>query len=445
MTQSAKVETVILLHGTFANPSNHIESTSPPWWRPDSKESHPFQNMLDKFLDESGSGACCWAHLNSNWKEFEWSGRNSELERRTAQLAFRRYLSRLEADENIWKYHVVCHSHGGYIANRALLELAMGYSSAKLGSVVFLGTPFVRSRSDRIVTHVLVPHRKKVLAVCAAVSGVLVYSLVVLSYISTAILGLIFAGSVLLAITAHRFVRVEYPRCRLVVINSRYDETIIALRNVLALRRVGFRDFFDLPKLRMPKGILWSRSTAFRNLAWASPWLLVIRFFNEVRTKGASWSKKIPSAWGGLLGIGTLCISAPVILVDWLFGLAAIPFRYGGAFFRSVSMAYGVRRIAKTALGEDLPFDKIEAIAELPRELEERTTKLDISNDIEEDMRKYAVHDIGMKLSSTYEVSVGGTLLTDRIRDIFTNTALVHSQYMRNEKLIKLVARAIAK
>ena len=67
-----KLEPAILVHGTFAQDSD--------WFRRDSI----FCKILNDQLKKRGSAAECWSHLARGSNEFQWSGANSELERRLA-------------------------------------------------------------------------------------------------------------------------------------------------------------------------------------------------------------------------------------------------------------------------------------------------------------------------------------------------------------------------
>jgi hypothetical protein len=140
-------ETVILVHGTWANSA----SASPPWWDPSSE----FVKNLDAALAARGSIARCWAPQPfeiERPKVFAWSGENSQSKRQAASVALAELLSWWEGTEN-FRYHIVAHSHGGNVVLGALDELAR--DPRRLGAVVFLGTPVLRfSRAPRVSFHV---------------------------------------------------------------------------------------------------------------------------------------------------------------------------------------------------------------------------------------------------------------------------------------------------
>jgi hypothetical protein len=59
-----------------------------------------------------------------------------------------RQLDAIEADDRIVRYHIVAHSHGGNVARRALW--LMSAPPAKLGAVIYLGTPFLHFDEGRL-------------------------------------------------------------------------------------------------------------------------------------------------------------------------------------------------------------------------------------------------------------------------------------------------------
>jgi pimeloyl-ACP methyl ester carboxylesterase len=121
-------ETVLIIHGTFANrPAS--------WWLPGSN----FCRKLDSALLQRKSRARCWAHIGSLKDVFAWTGNNLEAERRIGGDRLAKELTDLEISADISRYHVVAHSHGGNVALHALRSLAQ--DPKKLGAVIFLGTP----------------------------------------------------------------------------------------------------------------------------------------------------------------------------------------------------------------------------------------------------------------------------------------------------------------
>jgi len=142
------LETILLIHGTFANSSDKEEGD---WWTPGSD----FCRDLDEKLRTRGSAARCWEHLNrtsrakvtrdpSRRLPFAWCGENSEKARREAGRALAGRLRALEQDPRIVRYHLVGHSHGGNVILNALDELTT--RPQKLGQVITLGTPVLYFR-----------------------------------------------------------------------------------------------------------------------------------------------------------------------------------------------------------------------------------------------------------------------------------------------------------
>jgi pimeloyl-ACP methyl ester carboxylesterase len=141
MEAARKVETVVIIHGTF--------SSGASWWRPDSD----FCKALDTALAAAGSQARCWAHTSAERLLFwNWSGDNSEVARRTEAAGLIAYLVSLSWQDDIKSIHLVAHSHGGNVLYRALLNPSLNRLIARgiLASVTFLGTPFfLFKRLDR--------------------------------------------------------------------------------------------------------------------------------------------------------------------------------------------------------------------------------------------------------------------------------------------------------
>src|ERR1700730_4263142 len=109
-------ETVLLIHGTFANKA----VSAPAWWHPGSD----FCRKLDLSLSQQGSPARGWAHIGSPTNVFAWTGDNLESERRIAGDGLAKTIKDLEASLGISRYHIVAHSHGGNVVLHALRSLA---------------------------------------------------------------------------------------------------------------------------------------------------------------------------------------------------------------------------------------------------------------------------------------------------------------------------------
>jgi hypothetical protein len=150
---STPIETIIIVHGTFGNSA---QSKASAWWWPGSH----FCSNLDTALERRGLTSRCWRHVDLTHSRplmlmgqrltgpgtssypFSWSGENFESGRRQAAESLKKYFAEIEDDSRICKYHVVAHSHGGSVVARALRD--MKTKPSKLGTVTFLGTPFLR-------------------------------------------------------------------------------------------------------------------------------------------------------------------------------------------------------------------------------------------------------------------------------------------------------------
>lgn len=128
------VETVIVVHGTFSKDST--------WWR----RGGSFCIELNRRLESLNSEARAWSHLETDDVEFQWSGANSEQERRLAANKLAAYIRKLNQREDVSAIHYVAHSHGGNVLRMALQNAPW----EKNASVIFLGTPFYEYSNSRI-------------------------------------------------------------------------------------------------------------------------------------------------------------------------------------------------------------------------------------------------------------------------------------------------------
>jgi hypothetical protein len=140
-------EVVLVVHGTFANPTRDSTTYDRPraWW----ETFGSFTKALDEALERRGSKARCHTPVErtlfrrggagASW--FGWSGDNSEVGRRRGAYELSQHIRFLHRDPGVSRIHIVAHSHGGNVVRRALRYL--NDPQAKLGAVVFLGTPFL--------------------------------------------------------------------------------------------------------------------------------------------------------------------------------------------------------------------------------------------------------------------------------------------------------------
>ena len=156
MSDAAK-ETVIIVHGTWSAPEcatlkpEGAAPLQPPqrkWYEPvDGRPGgEPFPAKLDAALRERGCSARCWAHCAKDNQSFQWSGRNSWIDRTRAASALGGYVAKLQAEG--WRCHIVAHSHGGNVVVEALPHIMTSLDSKKpQGELVTLGTPFMDTMS----------------------------------------------------------------------------------------------------------------------------------------------------------------------------------------------------------------------------------------------------------------------------------------------------------
>jgi hypothetical protein len=168
-------ETVIIVHGTWANPKpDHIS-----WYQiPDPQQQQPnFVAMLNSALEKRGSPARCWAHCKDNSEIFSWSGDNAWIERTRAALSLAAHINKLQADG--WRCHVVAHSHGGNVVAEALpaVTQTIGQPTGISGTITTLGAPFIDAMSP--IARILTRRRKflKVLSWAAYLLFALLYLL----------------------------------------------------------------------------------------------------------------------------------------------------------------------------------------------------------------------------------------------------------------------------
>jgi hypothetical protein len=140
--------TVVTVHGTFAHAGGGAAApdsppTSPQWWQ----EGSDFDKCLRSIV-EAAPGPNGPQPLDV--KRFEWSGENSEVERR--QAGSRLYRTLKEIDAKGEPFCVVGHSHGGSVLTWALLESAAKKNELKnLKRWITVGTPFVNLKRERLL------------------------------------------------------------------------------------------------------------------------------------------------------------------------------------------------------------------------------------------------------------------------------------------------------
>jgi hypothetical protein len=139
MDTSAK-ETVIIVHGTWAA----LDPKRKQWYdRIDGDAvSRGFVAKLNDELEKRGSQARCWSHCTEGDQIFQWTGKNSWLDRTQAAAELGNSVAELQSRG--WCCHIVAHSHGGNVVVEALPQITpVAGSTGSLGKIVTLGTPFM--------------------------------------------------------------------------------------------------------------------------------------------------------------------------------------------------------------------------------------------------------------------------------------------------------------
>ena len=131
-----KKATIVLLHGTWAEPSS---SEQLRWYQP----GRQFAVKLDAALKQLGVSATCWAHIDEGKHLFQWSGKNSWIDRAIGASALASYIDKLQKEG--WIVHLIAHSHGGNVALEALpkIRTSMEHPNGLSGKLITLGTPFM--------------------------------------------------------------------------------------------------------------------------------------------------------------------------------------------------------------------------------------------------------------------------------------------------------------
>lgn len=135
--------TIITVHGTWAHTDGPppgaaqalVQQADPSWWQSGSALDRDLRRLL---ATEDG-------HLEV--RAFEWSGANSEMDRRAAGSELRQCL--LDLEDKGEKYCLVGHSHGGSVIAAALIECA-GYKEQLPGLQrwITVGTPFIELKRE---------------------------------------------------------------------------------------------------------------------------------------------------------------------------------------------------------------------------------------------------------------------------------------------------------
>lgn len=132
--------TIITVHGTFAHANAPDASAQPAaepqWWQIPSTFEHDLRDLV-----EAPDGKV-------DIKAFEWTGFNSEVDRREAGAKLAASLRDLEARNE--PYCVIAHSHGGSVVSASLLASAARKQPLQnLKRWITVGTPFISMKKER--------------------------------------------------------------------------------------------------------------------------------------------------------------------------------------------------------------------------------------------------------------------------------------------------------
>lgn len=429
------MEPVIVIHGTFANKAT--------WWRPDGD----FCRLLDHQLKQRRSKAKCWDSIPAAEaiSEFGWSGLNSEASRSHAAELLSKKIEGLSRKPLVEKIHFVAHSHGGNVLLKSLLLSRNEIDNQKLGSVVFLGTPFFEYSS-------LNPK-----------------------------------GAYWRAV---RNVMEKYPvfktlgEGRFYVIQSRHDEAYQLLSRAVHLRSSAYAysrklrprsasGFPGPPRSLSPLTVLKLRFGRFGLVSIRSlklrygrdPGLVSFLARGHVNDGPPSPSKvprvesyvsHIPHPQKGPLmkiAIGrldTLRLApglAASYVTQFLLSICAPFISVARRWGQRWGTYFGIKAMVSTALGDDLAFERVLSVGRNTDVVPATTIELD--QHVEEAILSAAVSGTDEILVNLYR-SIGVVpsefeleSLAELISEVFKAKQIVHSQYYQNEGVIEVVAHAI--
>ncbi|MCP1805984.1 esterase/lipase family protein [Bradyrhizobium japonicum] len=402
-----RMEPVIIVHGTFADKAT--------WWKPDGD----FCRFLDDQLKQRGSKAKCWDSIPAAEaiSEFGWSGLNSEASRSHAAELLSRKIVRLSRKPLIKKIHFVAHSHGGNVLLKSLLLCRSEISYTKLGSVVFLGTPFFE-------------------------------------YSSLNPKGAFWREIRRIVETDQRLQIVRsLQENRFYVIQSQHDEAYQLLSRAIHLRSSAYACSRKLRPRRVSGFPLPPRSLSPLTL-------LKMRYgrFGIVNIRNVPRSEDLivdaPQKGPFIqLAIGRrdALRLAPGLAVhyvkEFLLSICAPLISVARRFGQRWGIYFGIKAMMSTALGDDLAFERILSVDRNTDLVPATVIALD--RHVEEALLSAAVHGTDEILANLYRsISFAPSeleleSLTELVSEVFKAKQIVHSQYYQNETVIEIVARAI--
>ena len=437
-------ETVILVHGTWAN----YESTSPPWWEPRSE----FVKELDIALAAAGSEARCWAP-QSFWiarpEIFAWTGDNSQSQRHGASLALAYLLSWFER-ETEFRYHIVAHSHGGNVVLGALDALAR--DPRRLGAVIFLGTPVLNfSAAPRLSRRVQRYGPGALFGAGLLVSAWVMISGVGGTRVAAAVLILVFA--LVLLLEFGRLSKDPIPkrkRSSLYGSGQPYaylfdsDEAIAGLtRTVQAMKkpRELIEKLMPVSSVRKYTSEPWVENDGIQLLdTWP---ILTLSGMRHV------WRDRRTSSWTQILWTPILAVASTIAVVPYLlifawqaFGslLSALIAKFRRWLIKYPGASVVGRVVTGAAVGADQ--GSFESVSSLPPGVERRQA---LSEELQTRMRattRAALAAVGESLGArVFGLSYEDLAATVAAGDEFVQ--LAHSQYYREAEIIEGIATHI--
>jgi hypothetical protein len=366
-------------------------------------------------LKGRGSKATCWDSVSvaEAVSRFGWSGLNSEASRSHAAELLSKEIASLSRKPTIEKIHVVAHSHGGNVLLKSLLLCRREIDERKLGTIVFLGTPFFKYRSlnpDGAFWRTVRGITERQFAIDMAQQG--------------------------------RLSNGDDDYGRFVVIQSRHDEAFHLLSRAVQLRSLAFT--YSRLRPRVTTGIPQPPTSL-------SPLTLLKLRFNRFGVTNIRADLSVGLELGGRLYIGRLGIlrllpSLAAQYVILLLILTCTPFiSVTRRWAQRWGTYFGIKAIVSTALGDDLAFERVLSVNKRTDDLPATTIALD--ERVEEAILSSVVSGTDEMLFRIYRsldmVPSELETLAESISTVFKSKQIVHSQYYQNGSVIEVIARAI--
>ena len=490
MPISGAPETILIVHGTFANPKGLLsnnEKDEEKWW----ERGGSFCKSLDAALQAAGHPARCWSHLDrppvlsrgaqlglkrdeeapqSLRTEFSWSGANSEVARQEAGQGLAEYIAELDY-KKVGRYHIVCHSHGGNVLLHALR--ASPWPPKDLGKIVFLGTPFLELKKRRTFLFLQCVFLLLLIAILSAAG----YAL----YQSFGLRGPEILLAVLLFIVWRYWM--EHPRDNKLKRETlgysflfKGDEAFSALREILKRRSDPKRFLSEVLEEKHPL------CPAFRlyfseRFPWLKRWFLQFGYWvrHEPVPTPTLTSTPAPTptsrptmpnmkellnsimAIGNTLSQSFLPVSMNVIYrlvglaMFLVWGLLFIPNLFFSAaiwiwrLLVRLAFRIGLGAGLDMGLGDDRLGYFVSDICASPCGY--RVQQVSINEEVEKQAKDAALRSMTDALAKAlYSGGEGDVpVLVGRVREAFTNVNLLHAQYYRNNEIISQIAEVIGK